>query len=195
MGSESGLLLQVESGNAVGLGEGVALARSEHHKSLGDVWGPGRGVMIGNSGFERLPGSDDALLGFVPGFVRHGLARIFALLYAGTGGGRGLTAENDLVIDQQAPASGTFDPNAQDVRLVAAGHHRSHLTVRALFHLRSAFVAKCGSREGGEDFSSGTSFSIGVRPGKIRVEDSAERSGVTFPSGLDKFVVGLEKGL
>jgi len=151
--------------------------------------------MVGDSGFESLPGSDYTQLGFVPGFVGQGLARILALFYAGTGRGRGLTAENDLVVDQQAPTSGTFDPNAQDVRLVAAGHQRSHLTVRALFHLRSAFVAQCGSREGGEDLSFGTSFSVGVRPGKIRVEDSAERSGVTFCGGLDKLVVGLEKGL
>src|SRR5260370_4225840 len=151
--------------------------------------------MIGGAGLERLPRSDDALLGFVPGFVGHGLARIFALLYAGTGGARSLPAENDLVIHQQAPAGGAFDPNAQDVRLVAAGHHGSHLTVRALFQLRSAFVAKRGRRDGGEDFRSGTSFSIGVRPGKISVEDSAYRCGITFTGGLDKIVVGLENRL
>src|SRR5260370_31438203 len=64
-GTMAGLLLQIESGNTVGFAEGMVVGRAEHDKFIGDVRGPGGGVMVGDASLESLPGSDDGLLGFI----------------------------------------------------------------------------------------------------------------------------------
>src|SRR6266849_141190 len=81
-GTETSLLLQIEGGDTIRLAERMVVAGAEHHEFVGDVRRPGGSVMVGDAGLQRLPGSDDPLLGFVPGLVRQRLARILALLHA-----------------------------------------------------------------------------------------------------------------
>lgn len=81
-GSKARLFLKVESGDAVRFAERMIVAGAEHHEFVGDVRRPKGRIMVGDAGFEGLPGSDDGLLGFVSRLVRQGLARIFAFLYA-----------------------------------------------------------------------------------------------------------------
>jgi hypothetical protein len=194
-GTEAGPLLQIESGDAVGLGERMVVARSEQREFIGDVRRPSDRIVICDAGFQSLPGGNDRLLGFVSRLIRDRLAGILARLYTRTRRCRGLAGEYNLMVDEQTQARGTTHPEAQDLGLVTTRHHRDNSTVSALRYLRSAFVAKRGRWKRVEDFRSGASFSIGVGPGEIRVENFVDRSGITFSDGMDKFAIGLKDGL
>lgn len=85
-----------------------------------------------------------------------------------------MAAKNDFMIDEQSPASEATYPDSEDMSLVAAGHHRTDLSVGLLLHFGAGFVAESGCGEGTEDFHSSTSLSISVRPSKIRVEEFAD---------------------
>ncbi len=95
------------------------------------------------------------------------------------------------MIDEQPPACRASYPDAQDVSLVSAGHDRADLAANLLLHFGAGFVAKRGRGKRAEDFPSRARLSVGVRPGEIRVQDSADDCSITFGGSLDKFMVGL----
>jgi hypothetical protein len=99
------------------------------------------------------------------------------------------------VIDEQSPAGGTLDPDAENVDFVAAGHYGADLAVGALAHFSASFAAERGGRDGTEDLRSCAASAICVRPREIRVEEFGDCRFVGFRSGLDKVVIGLKNFL
>ena len=82
--ASTGLLLRIQRGDAIRFGERMIVCGTQHGEFVRNVRRPSGRVMIGYSRFQRLPGSDDGLLGFVLWLVGNGLAGILAVGYAGT---------------------------------------------------------------------------------------------------------------
>src|SRR2546427_2828273 len=188
----SGLLLQIQRGDTIGFGERMIVGRAEHGELFGNVRGPGGCIVIGDADLQRLPGSDDSLLGFILRLVRESFARILAIRYARARWGGLLTAESDFVIDEQTPGRATLNPEAENMDLVAIGHDRFHLTARLTPLVRASFVAESGRGGRTKKIGAGQGLAIVVGPGEIRVEELSNGGAFTLGSSLDKFAVGLK---
>src|SRR6202521_2704380 len=138
------------------------------NKFFGDVRGPAGRIMTRDCSLELLPGSDDSLLGFIFWFVRHSLAGILAVLYAGSCSSGRRRKLDDFVINQRAPSRGALHPDAQDVGFAAVHLNGADITVGSLFRFR---VVSCsGAGQVLEELPFGLGLSLRIGPRKIRVE-------------------------
>src|SRR5215472_15658130 len=117
----------------------MIVCRTQHGELVRNVRGPSRRIMVGDPGLQRLPGSDDGLLGCVFWLVRNRSARVLAVGHAGAVRASLLTAEGDLVVDEQAPGGTALDPKTKNMDVIAIGHDGFHLTACLANLVRTGF--------------------------------------------------------
>ena len=167
---------------------------TQHSELFRNVRRPCCSVVIRDSRFQRLPGSDNGLLGFVLWLVGNRFTGILAVSHAGAVRACFLTAEGHFVIDEQAPGGAALDPKTKNVDLVAVGHDGFHVAARLANLMRTGFVAERRFGECAKDFDTRESLAFSIGPGEIGVKKLCDGGAIALGSGLHKFAVGLENG-